>query len=912
MKVTKLSPLLLGLLMTHWQFAQSVPHADAAPDSFITSSASETSATRRIAAAKKQIEENPRNVQAYNELAAALIIRSRESADPTYYQDAATALAQGVRLESNNFQLRKTRVALLLAQQKYEEARQQASLLNREVPDDAAIYGYLAEAEIALGDYEDADKSAQWMLNMQPNNVPGLLIGADLRVLYGDADGALELLDQAEVEVPPTEREELAWIENKAAAIELETGNLALAERSLAHAQRLFPGYRETLVNLARLRLDQHRAGAAQDLFKQAAQIHSDPCVLYEAGVAQQAAGSSTAARREAPETPAATPLAATPWGGYDDTQHCAVLMEAANTATATEALQLAERLIAVRHDVWTLDAYAWALYENGQYARAEAAIQRAIQVGIRSAQIFDHAGHIAQKMEHSAEAAKYFELSLRTNPDSPYAEDARLQVRPAAASAQTEPAALRAPQPSTRMNDESDVTIHAALTPADSSSKAEPARDQSTPEFSPVPDEWLTPRPTDSERMVRAAQAQVRAHPKSASALASLGTAYSQRARETADIGDFELAEQSLKTSLQIEPSGFAAAAPLGTLAAVCMGEHRFEDALNFAQQALALGSGDVSPFAIVGDAYADMGEYEQAAASYARLNPATAPSPHAAYARDSRISWLRLIAGDTPAAIQLMKSAVAEAAEAQIPRENLAWLHFELGEYYTLAGDTAAADASYRAALSIHPGDYRALASLARLRANNGRYTDAILLYRKAIAVVPMPVFAAELGDVYAKIGNQAEAEKEYRLVEYIARLGQINQVLHNRDLAMFYADHDIKLPEALNLARREFEVRHDVYTWDALAWALYKNGEYDEAYRASQTALQFGTRDALLLYHNGAIAAKIGRSEQAEQNLSAALAINPHFHLIYADAARKSLSSLNVAQIAQPGMESHEHQN
>jgi tetratricopeptide (TPR) repeat protein len=304
-------------------------------------------------------------------------------------------------------------------------------------------------------------------------------------------------------------------------------------------------------------------------------------------------------------------------------------------------------------------------------------------------------------------------------------------------------------------------------------------------------------------------------------------------------------------------------------------------------------------------------MGEYDLAAQSYARLTPADRPlAPRAAYARDSRVAYLKFITGDTPAAIQLMKAAVADATESQIPSENLAWLHFELGEFYTQAGAIGAADAEYRAALSIHPGDYRALASVARLRANNGRYNEAVLLYRKAIAVVPMPVFAAELGDLYAKTGNHAEAEKQYRLVEYIGRLGQINQVLHNRDLAIFYADHDENLPEALDLARKEFEVRHDVYTWAALAWVLYKNGKYDEAYQASQSGLKFGTRDALLLYHNGAIAAKLGKSEQAQQNLAAALDINPRFHLLYADAARASLSSLRSAEISKVSINAHAH--
>jgi tetratricopeptide (TPR) repeat protein len=188
-----------------------------------------------------------------------------------------------------------------------------------------------------------------------------------------------------------------------------------------------------------------------------------------------------------------------------------------------------------------------------------------------------------------------------------------------------------------------------------------------------------------------------------------------------------------------------------------------------------------------------------------------------------------------------------------------------------------------------------------LARLRAANGRYSDSVTLYQAAIAIVPMPVYVAELGDLYTKLGRKTDAEKQYKLVEYIGRLGEINQVLHNRDLAVFYADHDEKPAEAVALARKEFEVRHDIYTWDALAWTLYKDGQFDEAYKAGQHALNYGTRDSLLLYHAGLEAMSAGKEQQAEEELSAALAINPHFHLTYADSARTSLQTLANAEMA-----------
>ena len=195
------------------------------------------------------------------------------------------------------------------------------------------------------------------------------------------------------------------------------------------------------------------------------------------------------------------------------------------------------------------------------------------------------------------------------------------------------------------------------------------------------------------------------------------------------------------------------------------------------------------------------------------------------------------------------------------------------------------AAADHAYVAALNIHPGDYRALAGLGKLRGNQGRYAEAIKFYQSAIAVVPMPIFVAELGDLYTKAGNLAEAKKQYQLVEYIGLLGHINQVLHNRDLALFYADHDIKLDESLALAHKEFEVRHDIYTWDALAWALYKNGKYQEASDAIDNALRPGTRDALLFFHAGMIAGKLGQTPRPGKGCKQALSINPHFHVIYA---------------------------
>src|ERR1700739_1315501 len=867
----------------------------------------ETPALQRIAAAKQQIATEPKRVQAYNELALASLRRTRETADPKYLQDADAALAQGLKLDPEDFQLLKTQVALLLSRHEFALARDRATVLHRRMPDDVMTYGYLAEAYVALGDYPEAEINAQWMMNMRPNNTPALLVGARLRMLYGDARGAIDFLNRAYSQTSPTEVEDLAWIANQIASIQIESGQADVAAHPLEGAEQIFRRYPYSIENLARVRMAQNQVSDAVQLWMKAARVDKDPHILYELARAQEAAGQAGDVHATYAQF---KNLATAPERATGTSTPDLILMYAGNTASAPNALKIAQQEIAARHDVWTLDAHAWALYANARYQDADAAVQKAIAVGIQSAQIFDHAAHIAQKLGHAADAARYFELAIQANPSSEYALDARKSVGPTDVVGIGEPPTSPVPTPvpmstADLMGDSAPDTN----TANHNTSNAKASSDTPGILFPPVPENLLTPRATGTVRMIHSAQTLVARAPKNATAYAGLGAAYFQRARETADVSDYELAEQSLTKSLDLASEDFSSEAALETLAEVCMGEHRFTDALAYAQKALSLGTGELSPFAIVGDAEADMGEYDKAAAAYGRLTPRDmTSSPRAAHARDSRVSYLKFISGDTAGAIALMKTAVTEGIQAQLPAENLAWLYYELGEYSAQDGDASSADAAYLAALSIHPGDYRALAALGKLRANLGRYADAIMLYQKAIAIVPMPIFVAELGDLYAKSGNHLEAQKQYALVEYIGLLGRINQVLHNRDLAIFYADHDMKLSEALDLARKELEVRRDVYTWDALAWALYKNGKLIEAAEASGKALHFGTRDSLLLFHAGMIAEGLGKHEQARSELKQALEINPHFHPIYAAAAQQRLAALEKQSKSEEGSYQH----
>jgi tetratricopeptide (TPR) repeat protein len=402
----------------------------------------------------------------------------------------------------------------------------------------------------------------------------------------------------------------------------------------------------------------------------------------------------------------------------------------------------------------------------------------------------------------------------------------------------------------------------------------------------------------SQTDNQIQTLQDRVKEAPGDYAGYDALGSAFFQKARETGDIAYYELAEQTLQKALALAPTDFRAADPLVHMALVYMGEHRFSEALAYAQKAIGTGSGNLAAFAVEGDAYTDLGEYDEAAAAYnalQTLGQATSSPLALAYMSDSRMAYLCYLRGDSAEAIRLMQSAIAAALQTNVPRENLAWLYFELGERYFQTGELGNADLSYESGIMADPNHYRSLAGLAKVRAAQGKFEESIQIYQRSIAIIPFPVYVAELGDVYKKLGRLKEAQQQYDLVEYIGHLSKLNQVLANRELALFYSDQGIKLPEALELARKELELRQDIYTWDTLAWALYKNGRFQAAAEAMKQALALQTNDSLLLFHAGMIYHSLAKDSDAEAFLSRALETNPHFHVLQAEVARRTLEDL-----------------
>jgi tetratricopeptide (TPR) repeat protein len=246
-------------------------------------------------------------------------------------------------------------------------------------------------------------------------------------------------------------------------------------------------------------------------------------------------------------------------------------------------------------------------------------------------------------------------------------------------------------------------------------------------------------------------------------------------------------------------------------------------------------------------------------------------------------------------------MQRAVAAGRPGTEPA---AWTRIQLGNLYFNSGRIEAAAALYEDALREFDGYSPALAPLGRVAAAQGRYNEAIDHYERAVEITPQPAMLAALGDLYARTGDLARAEIQYATVELIAQLSKVNQEVYNRELALFYADHDRNLDEALELATRELTVRQDIYGHDALAWALYRKGRLDEAAESIAAAMKLGTQDPNLYFHAGMINYRRGEREVARRYLAHALNLNPHFSVLHQDQARKAWSESGGEAISSDG--------
>ena len=380
-----------------------------------------------IRKAQEQVAKQPDHYAHYNDLAMAYARRARETSDVSFYESAQDALKKSFALSPDNFEGLKVKTWLLLGRHEFAKALESATTLNKRTPDDVTVYGYLVDANAELGNYEDAVTAAQWMLNLRPGNIAGLTRAGYLRELHGDISGAVEVMQMAYDATPYQQAEDRAWLLTQLAHLHLLAGDLPKSEMYAAGALALFPNYHYALGALAKVRLAQKRYDDAVSLLQSRRQAAPHAENQYALAEAFELAGHKPEAARAFAEF---EQLALRESALADNANHELIAYYADFAARPAEALKIARQELSRRHDVFTLDPYAWSLAATGDFDAADVQIRKALAVGVKDPRILYHAGVIALHRNQPDEAVRYLEQAAsRFSPEAGKLLEHRTQI---------------------------------------------------------------------------------------------------------------------------------------------------------------------------------------------------------------------------------------------------------------------------------------------------------------------------------------------------------------------------------------------------------------------------------------------------------------------------------------------------
>ncbi len=298
-------------------------------------------------------------------------------------------------------------------------------------------------------------------------------------------------------------------------------------------------------------------------------------------------------------------------------------------------------------------------------------------------------------------------------------------------------------------------------------------------------------------------------------------------KARESFDPGYYNLAGQCALCLSARTPGSPDAGLLQGH---VLHSLHRFRQAETIARELVAK-RGLSFDYGLLGDVLMEQGKLDEAVVAYQAMMDQK-PGPES-YSRAAHMRWLK---GDLPGAIELMQMAVANSEP---------WFRVRLALYELQAGNFDEATT-----LTDLPDYPPALLLRGRILLAAGKPAEAIEPLKRAAQATQLPEYLWTLAEAQRAAAQLNEASITE---EILKRRGATDDP---RTFSLYLATRGENVETAVRLAREELDARQDIFTLDALAWALHAAGRDGEARAAMQRALAEGTQDARLALHAAVI--------------------------------------------------------
>lgn len=348
-----------------------------------------------------ELRANPDNTKARLQLAEAYIQEGRVTGNHGYYDAAALdLLAHVLRREPDNFEALCCKATVLLSQHHFADALVVAQQARRSNPYNSYIYGLLTDAYLELGNYPKAVEMADKMVSVRPDLRSYARISY-LREIHGDVPGAIEAMKLA-VSAGYPGLEQTAWTEVQLGRLYENSGDLTMASNLYQRALAERPRYPFALAGMGRVAEAQKQYTKATSYLTAARNAMPDFSFADELGDVYRQTGNADSARTCAEQVikslanVSGADESNPGHGHYADRELAYAYLKVDQPEKALEHALIEYGRRPANIDVQ--EVTAWAYYHNGQFAKAQQIMKKALRTNSQNPELRCRAGLIALK----------------------------------------------------------------------------------------------------------------------------------------------------------------------------------------------------------------------------------------------------------------------------------------------------------------------------------------------------------------------------------------------------------------------------------------------------------------------------------------------------------------------------------
>ncbi|MBC3789453.1 tetratricopeptide repeat protein, partial [Spirosoma utsteinense] len=368
----------------------------------------------KVAELTKKISDKPNEVKPRLQIAMIYLSEARITGEHPYYYPAILRVLDGVlSIDPKNFEATTFKSSVKMSQHQFAEARELAEKARQINPNNAYVYGVLVDANVELGNYEEAVAMSDKMQALKPS-LESYSRASYLREIYGNYPSSIEAMKLAvQAGLPGSEPQ--CWSKNTLAHLYETTGQLDKAEQQYDGILSVRPSYAFALRGKAQVYKARKEYDKALTELEKAARIMPEFSFHEEMAEIYALQGDKDKAQRKYVEV--AKMLDEDARSGHSvDLELCKLYTKTGQLDSALvygmREYQKRPKNIDVNH------ALAWVYFNQKNVPKAQEHMRVALRTGLKDPELLQRAGAIAKAMGNAEASNKLIADARKTNPN--------------------------------------------------------------------------------------------------------------------------------------------------------------------------------------------------------------------------------------------------------------------------------------------------------------------------------------------------------------------------------------------------------------------------------------------------------------------------------------------------------------